>query len=129
MGSGILHQNLQCRPGGSSLYVERAEQNLAPEAILEALENEHDRRILALAQTDPVDAQAIMESTGMAKSTVYRRLHTLQRQGLLAVERSALRDGHPVELYRSRLDMIRVQIQGGNLEVRWQQRDDDADQP
>lgn len=97
-----------------------------PEAahVLAALTNENDRRILAVTQDQPVEASTLLEEADVAKSTLYRRLDRLERQGLLCVEQRKLRNGNVVDLYRSTLSSLTLQVRDGCVQV-----SGDADEP
>lgn len=93
------------------------------EAVTEAVSNPHDRQILAVAQARDVSAQQIVEATGIPQSTVYRRISALQEAGLVVVERGVMRKGHPIDLYRSRVDLAGVWIEDGEVDVEWRLRE------
>lgn len=97
-----------------------------PEAahVLAALTNENDRRILAVTQRQPVEASTLLDETGVAKSTLYRRLDRLERRGLLRVEQRKLRNGNVVDLYRSTLSSLTLEVRDGCVHVSWE-----ADEP
>lgn len=101
------------------MFIEETEPLLSLDAVLAALGNPHDRAILGLAQRRPVDAQEILEATGFSKSTVYRRLRQLESAGLLVPSDGVIRDGHAVDRYRSALERIVVEMDGGALELTW----------
>lgn len=94
-----------------------------PEAVTEAVSNPHDRQILAMAQAQDVSAQDVVEATDIPQSTVYRRISTLQDHGLLVVERGVMRKGHPIDLYRSRVDMAAVRVEEGEVDAEWRLRE------
>lgn len=96
-----------------------------PEAahVLAALTNENDRRILAVTQRQPVEASTLLDETGVAKSTLYRRLDRLERRGLLRVEQRKLRNGNVVDLYRSTLSSLTIEVRDGNVQVGWDPED------
>lgn len=83
------------------------------------MENEHDRQILAMAQRDDVSAQDIVEATEIPTSTVYRRLSRLQEDDLLFVAAGTMRDGHPIDLYRTPLEMVALRIEEGHIDAVW----------
>ncbi len=90
-----------------------------PEAVTEAVENPHDRQILAVAQDRPVEAGEIIEVTGISKSTVYRRIQRLQDLDLLEVHSGVLREGHPIDRYRATVAMAGLVVEEGTVEARW----------
>lgn len=109
------------------MFLEQAAPEIQPTDVLAALSNEHDRQILALAQPEPVAAQRILEETGIAKSTLYRRLRQLEDSGLLTVEHTSLQEGQMVDRFRSRLSSVSMRIQEGRIETRVEPLDEDAE--
>lgn len=103
----------------SAMFLQPQETEITSEAVVTAMANEHDRRILAAAQEEPVDAQTIIEETGISKSTVYRRLDRLQEMGLLETADGRLRNGHAVDRYRARARIISLHVRDGNIEATW----------
>lgn len=111
----------------SAMFLQRREPEITSEAVVSAMANEHDRRILAAAQEEPVDAQTIIEETGISKSTVYRRLDRLQELGLLETADGRLRNGHAVDRYRARAKRISLHVRDGSIEATWDEaRGEDA---
>lgn len=99
-----------------------------------------DRRMLA-AIGDPValailsalgigerDGHSLVVETGLPQSSIYRKLRELQDGHLVYVCRLAFtRDGHKVELFRSRLREVHVDFGGSHPRVRAVVREDSAD--
>lgn len=106
----------------SAMFIRDEGQRITPDAVVEALANPHDRRILALAQAEPVDAQSVIETTGIAKSTVYRRIDRLEELGLLETVDGRLRNGHAIDRYRARLESLALAVQQGRIEATWEGR-------
>lgn len=111
------------------MFLEKSSPKVTTDAVVEALANAHDRRILALSQDEPVEARKIIDETDIPKSTVYRRLQVLVEKGLLEVADGRMHNGHAVERYRSRLTRASLVIDDGDLEARWDLRDEDAPAP
>lgn len=97
--------------------------DVAPDAVTEAVSNQHDRQILAMAQTDDVSAQQIVDETDIPQSSVYRRLSRLEEQGLVVVEKGIMRRGHPIDLYRARVDMAGLRVEDGSVDAEWRLRE------
>lgn len=83
------------------------------------MENGYDRQILAMAQTDEVSAQDIIDATEIPKSTVYRRLEHLEEDGLLVVSGGTMRKGHAIDLYRTPVEMAALRIEEGHIDAEW----------
>jgi len=72
----------------------------------------------------PHSALEIQASNRIPQSTLYRKLHDLSEIGLVGVQRSSISaDGKRVELYRSRLEELKVEMRGGRLRIEVRFRD------
>jgi DNA-binding HxlR family transcriptional regulator len=88
------------------------------ERILEALGDRWAREILLMLSDGPRSAQEIQSSNRMPQSTLYRKLHELTEIGLIGVQRSVISpDGKRVELYRSLLEELTVEMRGTRLRI------------
>jgi DNA-binding HxlR family transcriptional regulator len=88
------------------------------ERILEALGDRWSREILLLLNDAPRSAQEIQSANRIPQSTLYRKLHELTEIGLVGVQRSIIsNDGKRVELYRSLLDELKVEMRGARLRI------------
>jgi|SRR5580658_1335908 DNA-binding HxlR family transcriptional regulator len=88
------------------------------ERILEALGDRWSREILLLLNDSPRSAQDIQAANRIPQSTLYRKLHELSEIGLIGVQRSVIStDGKRVELYRSLLDELKVEMRGARLRI------------
>ena len=88
------------------------------ERILEALGDRWAREILLFLSDGPRSAQEIQASNRMPQSTLYRKLHELSEIGLIGVQRSVISpDGKRVELYRSLLEELTVEMRGTRLTI------------
>jgi DNA-binding transcriptional ArsR family regulator len=91
--------------------------SIEPDAVQRAVANEHDRQILATVQAGEASAGEIIEATGIPKSTVYRRLETLEADGLVEVSGGAMREGHPIDLYAARVEMAALRVEEGSVDA------------
>jgi DNA-binding HxlR family transcriptional regulator len=88
------------------------------ERILEALGDRWSREILLMLNESPRSAQEIQATNRIPQSTLYRKLHELGEIGLVGVQRSVISaDGKRVELYRSLLDELKVEMRGARLRI------------
>lgn len=88
------------------------------ERILEALGDRWSREILLMLNDAPRSAQEIQAAHRIPQSTLYRKLHELSEIGLVGVQRSVISgDGKRIELYRSLLDELRVEMRGARLRI------------
>jgi hypothetical protein len=66
----------------------------------------------------PRSAPEILRTNHLPQSTLYRKLHDLQEIGLVGIQRSAItEDGKRVELFRSRLQELKVELRGASLRI------------
>lgn len=101
------------------MFLERRSPEITQQAVLAAIENPVDRRILALAQAGPIDAQTVIEATEFPKSTVYRRIQRLEDRGLLLNDGGRFRNGHAVARYRAAIEEVTLVVGAGEVEARW----------
>jgi len=94
------------------------------EAVVDALENPYDRKILAMAQRQPIEATQVIDQTDTRKSTVYRRAQKPCDVGLLEVEAGGLRNGHAVDRYRATVSDARLVVREGRIQAEWDERED-----
>jgi DNA-binding HxlR family transcriptional regulator len=88
------------------------------ERILEALGDRWSREILLILNESPRSAPEIQATNRIPQSTLYRKLHELTEIGLVGIQRSVISsDGKRVELYRSLLDELRVEMRGARLRI------------
>lgn len=109
---------------GETQPVERASAPSSPrttdrkERILEALGDRWSREILLMLNESPRSALEIQATNRIPQSTLYRKLHELGEIGLVGVQRSVISsDGKRVELYRSLLDELKVEMRGARLRI------------
>ncbi len=94
------------------------------ERILDALGDPASRGILLQLDEAPRSAQEMLQGNFIPQSTLYRKLHDLQELGLVGVQRTAITpDGKRVDLYRSLLEELRVDLGGGTLRIQARFRD------
>ena len=98
------------------------------EAILETLGDPTARRILLELNRAEQDAHQLVLRTGLPQSSVYRKLKDLTDLGIVRIARFAFTaDGKKVEVYRSRLQEVRVLLSGVTLRVEVVLRSDGAE--
>jgi DNA-binding IclR family transcriptional regulator len=72
----------------------------------------------------PHSAQEILAANRIPQSTLYRKIHELQDLGLLGIQRTAITpEGKRVDLYRSLLEELKVDLQGTELRIQARFRD------
>ena len=94
------------------------------ERILDALGDSASRGILLMISDAPRSAQDLLTANRIPQSTLYRKLHELQDLGLIGVQRTAITpEGKRVDLYRSLLEELRVEMLGRELRIQARFRD------
>jgi DNA-binding IclR family transcriptional regulator len=72
----------------------------------------------------PRSAQDLLTANHIPQSTLYRKIHELQQLGLVGIQRTAITsEGKRVDLYRSLLEELRVDLQGSELRIQARFRD------
>lgn len=98
---------------------ERGSSEQRTEALLEAIGDPVMRRILLATNERARTAHELLVEQGVSQSSLYRKLHELQELGLLGIERVAMTpEGKSVELFRSLVAEVRVEVSGHELKVR-----------
>ncbi|HEV8050481.1 MAG TPA: helix-turn-helix domain-containing protein [Thermoplasmata archaeon] len=94
------------------------------ERVLDALGDPAAREILMMLNDAPMSAQEMLASNRIPQSTLYRKLHDLQQIGLVGVQRTAITpEGKRVDLYRSLLERLAVELYGRTLRIDVKYRD------
>jgi DNA-binding transcriptional ArsR family regulator len=94
------------------------------ERILDALGDPAAREILLMLNDAPLSAQEMLAANRIPQSTLYRKLHDLQEIGLVGVQRTAITpEGKRVDLYRSLLERLAVEMYGRTLRIEVKYRD------
>lgn len=94
------------------------------EEFLSALGDESSRRMLLLLDRVPGTVQSLVAALHLPQSTVYHKLHELQKAGLVAVQSVVINpEGKRVMYYRSLIEDVQVEIAFGKLDVRIRCRD------
>jgi DNA-binding transcriptional ArsR family regulator len=94
------------------------------ERILEALGDPVSRRILVMLTDAPHPAADLLTPGGIPQSTLYRKIHELEGLGLVGIQRTAITaDGKRVDLYRSLLEDLHVDLKGSSVRIDVKLRD------
>ncbi|MFC7132955.1 MULTISPECIES: ArsR/SmtB family transcription factor [Salinibaculum] len=113
----------QPTPAGS---VERTAPEMTPssEEILGLLDAEYTQSILEATQTEAKSARALAEECDASRTTVYRRLNSLEDAGL--VESSMLydADGHHRTVFEATLEAVSFSVTANGLSVTITKRGD-----
>lgn len=94
------------------------------ERILDALGDPASRGILLKLNDAPHSAQELLAANSIPQSTLYRKLHDLQQLGLVGIQRTAITpEGKRVDLYRSLLEELKVDMAGPSLHIQVRYRE------
>lgn len=89
------------------------------EDFLAALGDASSRRILLTLDTSAQPVHDLVVALNLPQSTVYHKLHELQRMGLVTIQSVTITsDGKRLELFRSLLESVRIEMLGGKLIVK-----------
>ncbi|WP_276273699.1 winged helix-turn-helix domain-containing protein [Haloarcula litorea] len=99
-----------------------------PETVFEVLGSEEVRRILAVANVDPVSVPTLAESLDASEATVYRRVDVCREYDLLREETRVDADGNHYKAYETTLERVCFELDGGGFEVDLQLRRETVDQ-
>lgn len=86
--------------------------------LLELLEDDYARRILAALERGPQPARELVAACDASRATVYRRLDRLEEFGLVTTDMELHRDGHHRTVYDAAFRRATVEQVGGTLQVR-----------
>ncbi|MFB6151740.1 MAG: ArsR/SmtB family transcription factor [Haloarculaceae archaeon] len=87
------------------------------EAVLALLGDEYVREILAATSREQRSAKELAERCDVALSTVYRRLETMQEQGLVVEQTQIEPDGSHHSVYVAAVDHLDVDVADGEIDV------------
>lgn len=93
------------------------ETPVAPETLLELLEDDHTQAILSSIATEAKPAREILEEVTASRATVYRRLNSLEEAGLVESGIAIDTDGHHRQSYRAVLSDVTVSVEPDGLSV------------
>ena len=89
------------------------------EDFLAALGDASSRRILLTLDTAARPVHDLVIALNLPQSTVYHKLHELQRMGLVTIQSVTITsEGKRMELFRSLLESVKIEMVGGKLIVR-----------
>ncbi len=90
---------------------------VAPETLLELLEDEHTQAVLSTIAAEAKPAREILDEVSASRATVYRRLNSLEDAGLVESGISIDADGHHRQAYRAVLSDVTVSVEPDGLSV------------
>ena len=91
-----------------------------PDEVFALLDDAYARSLLSATSHQPMTAPELSEQCNMSKSTVYRRLNTLEECGLVRATHVPDPDGNHKKRYKSQLDELVVSLDEGEFNVNLQ---------
>ncbi len=89
------------------------EQDLS--RVLELLDDEHVRTILAATSAEPCSAGELAEYCGISASNIYRRLSELQELNLLREQTRPRPNGNHESVYTAELSALELRFEDGDM--------------
>lgn len=94
--------------------------------LIDLLDDEHVRSILAATSAEPLSAGELSDRCGVSVSTIYRRVDRLEDADLVREETRPRPDGHHETIYVSTLDRFELTVRDGELEWELERRHKDV---
>jgi len=91
-----------------------AEPDLA--TVVDLLDDEHVRSILAATSAEPLSATELSERCDVSPSSIYRRVERLTEADLLDDRTRPRSDGHHETVYVAALDRFELRVREGELD-------------
>lgn len=85
--------------------------------VVDLLDDEHVRAILAATSEAPLSARELAERRGLSTSSIYRRVERLAAADLVDERTRPRRDGHHETVYVAAVERVELAFRDG--EVRW----------
>lgn len=98
-----------------------------PETVFDVLGSKAVRRILALANVQPMSAHELADHLDASQPTVYRRINVCQEYDLLAEDTRIDEGGNHYKVYETNLRRICFEIEDGGFDVTMELRHDMVD--
>lgn len=112
-----------------SMTNETVPEDPALATLVDVLDDECARTILAATSTEPMSASELSDVCDVSESTIYRRVDRLDDATLLAQRTRPRADGHHETVYVATLDRFEVELRDGEFALSVTRRGDDlADQ-
>lgn len=99
-----------------------------PETVFDVLGSEDVRRILAVANLEPVSVQQLADGLDVSEPTLYRRINVCQEYDLLVEDTRVDEDGNHYKVYETTLERATFELDGGAFEVDLELRRDLVEQ-
>lgn len=125
MGTGSLEGNTMTRPStvpgrpreDARSDDESPDLSVAPETVLDLLDDEYARAILASISATAKPARELVGELDTSRPTVYRRLNRLEEAGLVESRMSIEPDGHHRQVYRATLSDVTLSLSDDGLRI------------
>ena len=88
-----------------------------PETVFDVLGSEEVRRILAVANVEPMSVPELADGLDVSEPTLYRRINVCQEYDLLIESTRVDEDGNHYKVYETALERVCFELDGGGFEV------------
>jgi DNA-binding transcriptional ArsR family regulator len=88
-----------------------------PENVFDVLGSEEVRRILALADVQPMSAGELADHLDASQPTIYRRVNACQEYDLLAEDTRIDEEGNHYKVFETTLERVCLEIDDGGFDV------------
>lgn len=95
-------------------------------SIVDLLDDEYARAILAATSIEPMSAEQLAERCEASPPTVYRRLDRLREYDLVDAEQQLHPQGHHYEVFSARLSRVEIELEDGTFHVEVDRRERDV---
>jgi DNA-binding transcriptional ArsR family regulator len=96
------------------------------ETVVELLDDEYAREILAATSAEPLSAEELAERCDASPPTVYRRLDRLREHDLVTAQQQLDPDGHHYDVFGAQLARVTVDLEDGEYRIDIERREADA---
>ncbi|GAB3674166.1 ArsR/SmtB family transcription factor [Halopiger thermotolerans] len=101
--------------------------DLDPQEVIDAIDNESSRRILAAASREPMTASELEEELDVSLTTVYRRTDDLVEASFLEQETEISPSGDNYDTFETAIRRIEFTVEPGEFRVDVHFRNDTVD--
>lgn len=100
------------------------EAEWGPGSIFDLLGDKCTRRILAKLTQDPLSAKNLADECNVSLTTIYRRIHALQKYKLIQERTKISQTGSHYSTYKTNVEEINIEVGDGGMTVELELRDE-----
>lgn len=102
------------------------EPHVPADEVLELLGDEYTHRVLRAVMDQPRTGREIVETAGVSKPTVYRRLERLEEAGLVDAEMKLDANGHHCKRFSAAIETIHIGLGADGFDLRMESNFDQS---